>query len=110
MLMSPTIPDTTPRSLEVLLAAVRAEADCPRCGAAAGKRCTIHGRGTHLNRFVRAYITHVVTADELAMLIVPLGGTFSMATIIRPPGVSPVVAAYRLGWQHARRHSTGGDR
>ncbi len=83
MLMSPTIPETAPRSLEVLLAAVRAEATCPRCGAAAGKRCMIHGRGTHLHRFIRALVTHKITVDEMARVVVPLGDRFGMATIIR---------------------------
>ena len=74
---------TVPRSLEVLVEHVRTETPCTHCGSAPGAACRWQGRrGVHLARFIRAYILHLVTADELAVV---LGGldVFTVATNIR---------------------------
>lgn len=83
MTVTPILPETTPRSLELLLQAVRVEVPCPHCGARPGTGCAYQGRrGVHLNRFVRAYTTYKITVDEIARV---LGSreVFTMATIIR---------------------------
>jgi hypothetical protein len=77
-----TIAHTTPRSLEVLTEHVRQVAPCTWCGARAGKRCGIHGRGEHLSRFIRALVLGEITVDEMAAVIGPLE-VFRGATIIR---------------------------
>ena len=81
MTVTTILPETTPRSLEVLLAAVRAEVKCPHCFAPAGQRCPVRHRGVHLARFVRAFVLRQVTVAEMAVVL----GTrdvITMATII----------------------------
>lgn len=64
-----TMPQTTPRSLEVLIHHVRAETHCPRCGAVRGRSCEWQGhRGLHLARFSRAYLRRKMTDDEMVMV------------------------------------------
>lgn len=71
MTMTTTIPDTTPRSLEVLIEHVRASALCLHCLAGPGKPCKRQGRrGVHLDRFVQAYRDGSITSAETAITIV----------------------------------------
>ncbi len=83
MTVTTILPETTPRSLEVLLAAVRAEVPCPHCGAKPGLGCAWQGRrGVHLARFVRAYILGLITVAEWPAVLGDLD-VFTNATIIR---------------------------
>ena len=71
MTMTNTMPQTTPRSLEVLVQHVRASALCLHCLAGPGTACARQGRrGVHLDRFVQAYRDGSITAAETALTIV----------------------------------------
>ncbi len=72
----------TPRSREVLVQHVRAEARCGYCGSGAGTACRLRG-GVHMGRIVRAFVEGRITVDELAIVVKPLGDRFTGATIIR---------------------------
>ena len=77
------VPQTTPRSLEVLVEHVRAEALCLHCKASPGKPCKRQGRqGVHLARFVHAYVLHLITPREIA-LVISGHDVITAATIIR---------------------------
>jgi hypothetical protein len=69
MTVTTILPETTPRSLEVLLTTVRAEVKCPHCFAPAGQRCPVRHRGVHLARFVRAFVLRQITVTEMAAVL-----------------------------------------
>lgn len=76
-------PTPTPRSLEVLVEHVRAEAFCLHWKAAPGKPCRRQGRqAVHLARFVHAYVEHKITPQEIA-LVIGDHDVITAATIIR---------------------------
>lgn len=84
MTMSTTMPQTAPRSLEVLTAFLRAEMPCPHCGAEPGTSCKRQGpRAVHLSRWVRAYATHRITPRELETLAGVLPVVITSASVIR---------------------------
>jgi hypothetical protein len=93
MTVTSTIPQTTPRSLEVLIEHVRAEIECQWCSAVPGRSCDHQGRrSVHLSRFIHALVRRQVTIDEIAVVIRPYPeGNFRAATIIR--GDRPAVPA-----------------
>lgn len=79
-----TARQTTPRSLEVLTAFLRAEMPCPHCGARPGTSCKRQGpRAVHLARWVRGYTLHRITPRELETLAGLLPVAFTIATVIR---------------------------
>lgn len=80
--MPTTISADTPRSPEVLIQHVRTIVQCPHCGAQAGNRCGIHGRGIHLGRFIHALVLRKITVEEIAVVLGDLD-VFTNATIIR---------------------------
>jgi hypothetical protein len=76
-------PTPVPRSLEVLAEHVRTSEFCPHRKAGPGKPCKRQGRrGVHLARFVHAYVLHLITPREIA-LVIGDHDVVTAATIIR---------------------------